>query len=81
MNYIGMDCHITTLEFAVLNEAGRQVRTGRVGTSARGLLEFVRGVPRPRRIFMEEGALAAWVLETCARHGEEVVITDPKENH
>lgn len=23
MHYIGMDCHITTLDFAVVNDAGR----------------------------------------------------------
>jgi len=26
MHYIGMDCHITTLDFAVVNEAGRLVK-------------------------------------------------------
>ena len=26
MHYIGMDCHITTLDFAVVNEAGRLIK-------------------------------------------------------
>ena len=81
MNHIGMDGHITTLEFAVVNEAGRLVKADRVATSVNGFIGFVKTVPRPRTIYMEEGTLAAWALETCVRFGEKLVITDPKQNH
>src|SRR4030042_595930 len=80
MHYVGMDSHITTLEFAVVNEAGRLVKADRVATSVKGLIEFVKAVPPPRTIYMEEGTLAAWALETCVRFGEKLVITDPKKN-
>ena len=36
MNYIGVDCHISTLEFAVVNE----------------FMAFVRDIPKPRKIFI-----------------------------
>ena len=81
MHYIGMDCHITTLDFAVVNEAGRLVKASSVATSVNGFMEFVKTVPPPRTIYMEESALAAWALETCVRFGEKLVITDPKKNH
>jgi transposase len=81
MNHIGMDGHITTLEFAVVNEAGRLVKADRVATGVNSFIGFVKTVPRPRTIYMEEGTLAAWALETCARFGEKLVITDPKQNH
>lgn len=81
MNYIGMDSHITTLDFAVVNEAGRLVKASRVSTSVSGFIEFVKTVPPPRTIYMEEGTLAAWALETCVRFGEKLVITDAKKNH
>ena len=81
MHYIGMDGHITTLEFAVVNEGGRLVKADRVATSVKGFIEFVKTVPPPRTIYMEEGTLAAWALETCVRFGEKLVITDPKKNH
>jgi transposase len=81
MHYIGMDCHITTLDFAVVNEAGRLVKADRVATSVNGLMGFVKTLPRPRTIYIEEGTLAAWALETCVRFGEKLVITDPKQNH
>lgn len=81
MHYIGMDCHIKTLDFAVVNEAGRLIKGNSVATSVNGLMEFVKTVPQPRAIYMEEGTLAAWALETCVRFGEKLVITNPKENH
>jgi len=81
MHYIGMDCHISTLDFAVVNETGRLVKTGSVATSVSNFMEFVKKVAPPRVVYMEEGTLAAWALEICARFGEKLVITNPKENH
>ncbi len=81
MHYIGMDCHISTLDFAVVNEAGRFVKAHNVATSVNGFMEFVKRVPPPRTIYMEEGSLAAWALETCVQYGEKLVITDAKKNH
>jgi transposase len=81
MHYIGVDCHIKTLEFAVVNEAGRLVKASRIATSVNGLIQFVKTVPPPRTIYIEEGSLAAWALETCVRFGEKLVITDAKQNH
>jgi len=63
MHYIGMDCHISTLDFAVVNEAGRLVKAHRVATNVNGFMEFVKKVPPPRIIYMEEGTMAAWALE------------------
>jgi len=81
MNHIGMDSHITTLDFAVINEAGGLIKAKSVATSVNGFMGFVKTVPPPRTIYMEEGTLAAWALETCVRFKEKLVITDPKKNH
>jgi len=37
-------------------------------------------VPKPRKIFIEEGILASWLLETSLRYGEELIIADPEIN-
>ena len=80
MYYIGMDCHMTSLEFAVVNEKGKVLKRGRVPTSVKGMLEFIRSIPRPRKVIMEEGSLAGWAKEACESYGERIVISDPKEN-
>ena len=75
-----MDTHIATLEFAVVNERGDIRVRERIPTSTKGLIEFLKEVPKPRTLYIEEGSLAAWVVDTCHRFGEKVVVTDPKRN-
>lgn len=80
MNYIGMDTHISTLDFAVINERGELKKMYNTSTSAKALIDFLQTVPRPRKLFIEEGSLASWVVETCHTFGEDVFVTDPKQN-
>jgi len=81
MNYIGTDSHISTLDFKVVGETGQVKKAQKVVTSANNFLEFVKSVPKPRQVIIEEGPLAAWLLEICVQNGEKLVITDPKRNH
>ena len=81
MQYIGMDCHIKSLDFAVVNDDGRLVQAKSVDTSVSNFMKFVKNVTSPRTVYMEEGTLAAWAQEVCVRYGETLVITDAKENH
>ncbi len=80
MNYIGIDCHISTLDFAVVDEKGKIKKRACVTTGVKNFMEFIRNVPKPRKIFIEEGALAGWLLETSLRYGEKLIVTDPKKN-
>jgi transposase len=80
MNYIGVDCHISTLEFAVANERGTITRKAKVNTGVKEFMAFIKDIPKPRKIFIEEGELAGWLLETSLNFGEQLIITDPKIN-
>ena len=80
MNYIGVDCHISSLDFAVVNERGTTTKRQRVNTGVKELIGFVKSVPKPRKVIIEEGALANWLLETCTGYGEKLIVTDPKKN-
>jgi transposase len=51
-----------------------------MNTGVKELMGFVKRVPKPRKIIIEEGTLANWLLEICADYGEELIITDPKTN-
>jgi transposase len=51
-----------------------------MNTGVKELMGFVKSVPKPRKIIIEEGTLANWLLEVCADYGEELIITDPKTN-
>jgi transposase len=80
MNYIGTDCHLSTLLFKVINQSGKLIKTQEVPTSANNFIQFVKNVPKPRIVIVEEGTLAAWLLEICVQNGEKLVISDPKQN-
>jgi len=80
MNYIGTDSHISTLDFKVVSETGKIKKAQKVATSAHNFLAFIKSVPKPRQVIIEEGPLASWLLEICDRNGEKLVITDPKRN-
>jgi len=64
MNYIGVDCHISTLDFAVVTETGRVKNKTRVKTSAKEFMGFIKSVPKPRRIFIEEGTYTVILKST-----------------
>jgi transposase len=80
MNYIGVDCHISSLDFAVVNERGTITQKAEVNTGVKEFIAFVKSIPKPRKIFIEEGELAGWMLETSLKFGEQLIITDPKIN-
>ena len=77
MHYIGMDTHITTMDFAVVDDAGRLIKTVIITTGAGTFIKFVKSVMSPRTVNMKECLLAACVLETCLRFNEKLVSTDP----
>ncbi|MCP3928972.1 MAG: hypothetical protein GY705_07720 [Bacteroidetes bacterium] len=64
MNYIGVDCHISTLEFAVVNERGTITKKAKVNTGIKEFVSFIKDIPKLRKIFIEEGELAGWLLGT-----------------
>ena len=52
MNYIGVDCHISTLDFAVVNEKGTVSQRAKVNTGVKEFMAFVKNIPKPRKIFI-----------------------------
>ena len=64
----------------MVNEKGTVSQRAKVNTGVKEFMEFVKSIPKPRKIFIEEGELAGWLLETSLKFREELVITDPKTN-
>jgi len=81
MNYIGTDCHSSTFTFKVVNNFGTLTMAETVTTSAENFIKFIQSVDKPRQVIVEEGPLAAWLLEICNEHGEKLIISDPKRNN
>lgn len=64
----------------MVNERGTTTKRAKVNTGVKEFIDFVKSVPRPRKIYIEEGELAGWMLERSLKFGEKLVITDPKIN-
>ncbi len=75
--YIGLDAHSQTCTVAVMGPSGKRLREKVLETNAKLLVEFVRDVPRPRHLCMEEGALSEWLYEVIEPHVDELVVVQP----
>lgn len=75
--YIGLDAHSQTCTVAVMGPSGKRLREKLLETNAKLLVDFIRDVPRPRHLCMEEGALSEWLYEVIEPHVDELVVVQP----
>src|SRR6476469_5871846 len=61
--YIGLDAHSASCTIAVLGGSGKRLRHERLQTSAELLKSFIKEVPRPRHLCMEEGTLSESLVD------------------
>jgi len=57
--YIGLDAHASSCTAAVVGPSGRRLQSVVLETNARVLIDFLKGVPRPRHLCLEEGTHSA----------------------
>jgi len=72
--YIGLDAHKSSCTMAVVGPSGRHLQTQVLETNGRALIRFLKTIPRPRHLCMEEGTHASWLYEVLAPHVEEIVV-------
>jgi len=77
---ITLDTHCRTSDACVKTACGKLVRRQCLPTSIPTLREFIRQVPRPRRLCFEEGPLAGWLYRNLREEVEELVVSDPRRN-
>jgi transposase len=77
---IALDVHSSFCEGGYIDESGREKGAFRTPTSIPELLGAIEKVPRPRKLVMEEGPLADWLIRHLQDHVEELVSCDPYRN-
>lgn len=75
--YIGLDAHSESCTIAVLGPSGKRLRHERFQTSAEMLRDFIKQVPRPRHLCMEEGTLSEWLCEELTPVVDKLVVVMP----
>lgn len=78
--YIGLDAHSESCTIAVLGGSGKRLRHERLQTSAELLKSFIKEVPRPRHLCMEEGTLSEWLCEELTPVVDKLVVVMPDRN-
>jgi len=73
--YIGLDAHSSSCTVAVVGPSGRRIRSQVLETNARGLINFLKTIPKPRHLCLEEGTHAGWLHEVLSPHVQEIVVT------
>lgn len=78
--YIAFDVHQATTVIAVLNAAGREVKTAILPTEAQPLIGFLEGLHGKLHLTLEEGTYAAWLYDVFAGRVAELIVCDPRHN-
>jgi len=76
MVYGAIDLHMRDSQIRIVDAEGRELRSGRVRTSAARLVEAFGGFG-PMRILLETGTESAWVAQALETAGHTVVVADP----
>jgi transposase len=79
-HYIGLDVHCQFTSLAAMTQSGRVTKRWQGPTTIPLLAEALCAVPRPRKVILEEGALADWLLRNLQAHADEVVVCEPRRN-
>src|SRR5262249_56472564 len=79
-HWIGLDVHCRFYELAVLDPAARLLARRRCDTSIPALVEALGSVPRPRRVVLEEGPLADWLVRHLRGPADDILACDPRRN-
>jgi hypothetical protein len=71
--YIGLDAHASSCTVAVIGPSGRKLQHQVLETSAKALINFIRTIPKNRRLILEEGSHSGWLYEVLSPHVQELV--------
>jgi transposase len=80
MWYIGIDLHSANFDISVVREDGEQVAHRTWPTGSGNLIAAVDAVAKPKRVVLEESAMAAWAFRLLSAHGVDVVVAEPRQN-
>lgn len=78
--YIGLDAHSSSCTVAVIGPSGRRLQSQVLETNARALISFIKTIPKPRHLCLEEGTHAGWLHEVLAPQVQEIVVSGVRQS-
>jgi transposase len=78
-NYIGLDAHSKTCTAVVVDSSGKIKVKASFPTSEKHLLDFIKGVKRPRHLAFEEMNMAQWLFVLLKDQVDDLAIAHPAD--
>ena len=78
--YIGLDGHSSTCRFYVTDERGIELDDRQVVTNGRLLVDYVRGIPGPKKLTFEESEMSHWFYGILKGEVDELIVCNPVHN-
>jgi hypothetical protein len=65
--YIRLDAHSESCTIVVMGPSGKRLKEELLETNIAASKQFVRTIPKPRHLCLEEGTLSEWLYEELSR--------------
>jgi transposase len=80
MWYVGIDLHSAHFTVSVVQPDGEQLYGRSWPTTSQNLITAVDAVAKPKKVVLEESAMAGWAFRLLSEHGVDVVVAEPRHN-
>ena len=80
IQYIGMDAHMSTCSFCVMDETGREVDNTTLRTNGRLIIDYLRDIRGTKKLTFEECELSNWLYEILKDEVDELIVCNPVAN-
>ena len=80
MKHIGMDVDSANVHISVFSNRGREIKRTHVPTREADLVAFVRSIPGPKQVALEESQMADFVTRILEPHVAKVIRCLPQHN-
>lgn len=80
MKYIGLDAHISSCSFHVLDNFGTSLHWCTLPTNGAMLVKYVKEIEGAKTLCFEETGLARWLYGLLHREVDKLIVCDPVKN-
>jgi transposase len=78
--YIGMDAHMSTCSFCVMDESGSELDNITLPTNGRLIIDYLRNTAGTKKLAFEECELSNWLYEILKDEVDELIVCNPVAN-
>ena len=78
--YIGMDAHMSSCSFCVMDEKGRELDNVTLPTNGRLIIDYLRNIGGVKKLTFEECELSNWLYGILKDEVDELIVCNPAAN-